>query len=506
MRIKRLFNFRVLSGILIAASITSCGNSNSNVSTATGWKINDSKGGFQYNTKYEQKTPNGMVAVEGGTFTMGQVQDDIMSDWNNSPKQMYVQSFYMDETETTNIMYNEYLYWLRTVFPQNNEIYKEIYNSALPDTTVWRSASGFNEALITTYLRHPAYANYPVVGVSWLQATDFAKWRTDRVNELALEKAGYLKKDAKIVEAYADAHFSTDTYLMTPSQVYGGNSDIVYRGKDNKAAEGDRNLYATQNYGLFTSQFRLPTEAEWEYAAIGLIGNREYNNYKGRKTYPWDKSGKRKKGKPVPQNTKYANFKQGRGDYGGIAGWSTDNGDITNAVKSYPPNDFGLYDMAGNVAEWVADVYDPAVDQNDTDFNFYKGNVYYKNKIGPDGKLEIVTDQSVQFDTLSTGKLRVRNLPGQIAQEVYDPAIIDEIVQTGLGGRSPEDKPKTKERTALYDSKSRVIKGGSWKDRAYWLDPATRRFYAEDQSTDYIGFRLIMTKVGPKSDKRKTKN
>lgn len=506
MKIKELLNFRLLAGIIVAASITSCGKSNSNVSTATGWKINDSKGGFQYNTKYEQRTPNGMVPVEGGTFTMGRVQDDILADWNNNPKEMYVQSFYMDETETTNIMYNEYLYWLRTVYPQNNELYQEIYKSAIPDTTVWRGPSGFNESLITSYLRHPAYANYPVVGVTWVQANDYAKWRTDRVNELALEKAGYLKKDAKILDAASDAHFSTDTYLSSPESVYGGNSDIAYKGKDNKAKEGDRNLYATQNSGLFTSQFRLPTEAEWEYAAIGLIGNREYNNYKGRKKYPWDKSSKRKKGKPIVQNTKYANYKQGRGDYGGIAGWSTDNGDITNAVKSYPPNDFGLYDMSGNVAEWVADVYDPAIDQNETDFNFYKGNVYYKNKIGADGKIEITTNETVRFDTLSTGKLRARNLPGQVAQEIFDPSLLDDNAQNGLGGRIKGEAPTPLRKATLYDEKSRVIKGGSWKDRAYWLDPATRRYFPEDQATDYIGFRLVMTKVGPKSDKRKTKN
>jgi len=164
--------------------------------------------------------------------------------------------------------------------------------------------------------------------------------------------------------------------------------------------------------------------------------------------------------------------------------------------------------MAGNVAEWVADVYDPQIDQIDTDFNFFKGNIYYKNQIGPDGKPQIVTDQTVQFDTLSNGRLRLRNLPGQVAQIAYDADVKQATGQEdveALAETSVTNK-KGNKITNIYNDKSRVIKGGSWKDRAYWLDPATRRFYPEDQATDYIGFRLAMTKVGQKQVIRKTKN
>jgi gliding motility-associated lipoprotein GldJ len=115
-----------------------------------------------------------------------------------------------------------------------------------------------------------------------------------------------------------------------------------------------------------------------------------------------------------------ANFKQGNGDYGGIAGWSDDGADITNEVKKYPANDFGLYDMAGNVAEWVADVYRPIIDNEANDFNYFRGNKYSKNKIGSDGKVEIVTLETMKRDTLSNGKIIVRSFPGQIAQVPVD--------------------------------------------------------------------------------------
>jgi gliding motility-associated lipoprotein GldJ len=101
----------------------------------------------------------------------------------------------MDETEVTNKMYAEYLYWVKAVFPPTEENYKNIYNGAIPDTLVWRNRLGYNETMTNNYLRHPAYANYPVVGVNWIQATEFCKWRTNRVNENILEQAKYLKKD-----------------------------------------------------------------------------------------------------------------------------------------------------------------------------------------------------------------------------------------------------------------------------------------------------------------------
>ncbi|MBM6499287.1 gliding motility lipoprotein GldJ [Flavobacterium macrobrachii] len=574
MKTNKVMNTRLLLLLALTISITSCSKKSDSKggSKATGWKINDKKGGFQYASKFKkQATGPGLVLVEGGTFTMGKVQDDVMHDWNNTPNQQHVQSFYMDETEVTNMMYMEYLDWLKRVYPPDQENYKNIYEGASPDTLVWRNRLGYNETMTENYLRHPAYGEYPVVGVNWIQATEFSRWRTDRVNEKILEEQRYLKKDAKVTNAEAGKVFSTQTYLAVPNQAVGGDSEIVLqrgkgRGAVKKSSSGTdgganaqptggndpKNVYATRSSGLILPDYRLPTEAEWEYAAASDVGQREYNIYKGQKKYPWSGSYTRS-GKRQVRGDQLANFKQGKGDYGGIAGWSDDGADITNKVKSYPPNDFGLYDMAGNVAEWVADVYRPIVDDEANDFNYYRGNVYMKNKIGEDGKVELVTAENQKFDTISTGKIIARNFPGELAQvpvdenETYLRQNFDKSDNRNYRdgdkqssryfkfGSSEEgdekgklndnqrmyDSPKhnvsvdslgsmvrkydkSNKRTTLVNDDVRVYKGGSWRDRAYWLDPAQRRYFPQDIATDYIGFRCAMSRVGPKADKKKS--
>ncbi|MCH4551585.1 gliding motility lipoprotein GldJ [Aestuariibaculum lutulentum] len=563
MNMKKVVAFKVLLVLALTATITSCKKSSSskNTSRATGWQINSREGGFQYNTDFkEQETSPGLVFIEGGTFTKGRVQDDVMHDWNNTPNQQHVQSFYMDETEVTNAMYMEYLDWIKRVYPPSDENFRAIYHGALPDTLVWRNRLGYNEVMTDNYLRHPAYGEYPVVGVSWIQAVEFANWRTDRVNEYNLEQAGYLKRDAKITDVGADATFNTDTYINSPTLTYGGNEEVINpnQGRNRYArtdAEGNEtNIYATRETGLITPKYRLPTETEWEYAALGLSEIRSYNLYRGRKKYPWDgqytRNGKRKY-----RGDQLANFKQGKGDYGGIAGWSDDRADITNAVKSYEPNDYGLYDMAGNVAEWVADVYRPIVDDEFNDFNYYRGNVYTKNALNDDGTVKVVTPEDIVYDTLSNGKIIARNLPGEILQvpvdenETYLRTNFDKSNQVNYrdgdrrssryfesfndeeGEENPDaltrkmynspknvvtrdslgnivrEYDKSNNRTSLINDEVRVYKGGSWKDREYWLDPSQRRYYPQDMATDYIGFRCAMSRVGSKSQQKfKTKN
>ena len=555
MDMKKVVAFKVLLVMALTIATTSCKKSSSskNSSRATGWDINSKEGGFQYNTDFtEQETSPGLVFVEGGTFTKGRVQDDVMHDWNNTPTQQHVQSFYMDETEVTNAMYMEYLDWIKRVYPPSDENFRAIYNGALPDTLVWRNRLGYNEVMTENYLRHPGYGEYPVVGVSWIQAVEFANWRSDRVNEYNLEKAGYLKRDAKIVDVNAESTFSTDTYINAPTLTYGGNEEIINGEKRNRRyvrtdADGNEsNIYATRETGLITPKYRLPTETEWEYAALGLSEVRSYNLYRGRKKYPWDgqytRNGSRKY-----RGDQLANFKQGKGDYGGIAGWSDDGADITNKVKSYAPNDFGLYDMAGNVAEWVADVYRPIVDDEFNDFNYYRGNVYTKNAINDDGTVKVVTVDNIVYDTLSNGKIVARNLPGEILQvpvdenETYLRTNFDKsneinfrdgdrqssrrfesfneddeangnkdetrkmynspknIITRDSSGELVRQYDKSNNRTSLINDEVRVYKGGSWKDREYWLDPAQRRYFPQDMATDYIGFRCAMSRVGSKS-------
>ncbi len=577
---KRFIVKKVLLAVFAAGLLVSCGKKGRTSSELTGWNFNDpTYGGFTANTNYQgQKTPPGMVLIEGGTFTMGRVQDDVMFDWNTTPTKQQIRSFYMDQAEVTNLEYLFYLQYLEKVFPPSDDNYRKIYQAALPDTLVWRDALGFNELLTETYLRHPSYADYPVVGVSWLQATEYCKWRTDRVNEKILMEKGVLNStfDMDSVTVEGKNRFDTSTYLANPNLLFDGDSSVYNKGlpdfsqrtkkakkakgpkrdeDGNKIAKRDRKRTSKGQFtgrhvktsdGILTPRFRLPTEAEWEYAAKAYIENREYNTIRGRKKYAWNGRYTRDQSKRRAGD-QLANFKQGKGDYSGLAGWSNDGADITIQVKSYDPNAFGLYDMSGNVAEWVADVYRPIVDNDANDFNYFRGNVFKKPLIDEEGKVVVVDYNSIEFDTLDNGKIVPRDLPGSVKyvpitkrdafmrpnyEKADNIAYRDGDVASTKQYYQDEDeldiKPRmynspknprqigesgliiqqydTKKRTTLISDQSRVFKGGSWRDREYWLDPAQRRYLPEYMATNFIGFRCATDKLGAMTHKRRRKS
>lgn len=358
-------------------------------STATGLAYNED-GGFPVNDFSGQPDGPNLVFIEGGRMTLGSFEEDLLTTRDNLERTVTVASFYMDETEVANIHWLEYLYYVKL------DSTREFYESALPDTTVWKGQLAFNDSYVDHYLRYPGFRFYPVVGVSWLQANDYCKWRTSMVNLKLAEESGL---------------------------------------EDLPAEQGGR---IPLESGVVLPDYRLPTEAEWEYAAQALVGTQWLDeNQTHQRIYPWDGHALRN---PYGKEMGFflANFKRGRGDYAGIAGKLNDGAMITSGIYEYPPNDFGLYNMAGNVNEWVQDIYRPLSFQDVDDLN----------PIRRDGLL----DPSSYYDS--------------------------------EGGES------------LITDNVRVYKGGSWKDVAYWLSPGTRRFLDEDSATATIGFRCAMIRAG----------
>lgn len=415
--------------------------------------------GVQNREKFYQPDPFGMAYVPMGSYTMGSGDQDVPYAHLNNPRTITVTAFYMDETEITNNEYRQFVYWVKDsiarrmlgeinadqflisenkktgevydppylnweteikwnteenrdalepmFLPENERYYrkkefdtrklfyeyyfidllsaskkdysqpgesknanfanrpqgmkdrsvyvrKEVIN-VYPDTLAWLHdyAYSFNDPIAQRYFWHPAYDNYPVVGVNWKQASAFCVWRTRFL----------------------------ESYLM-------------------------RKKTAVPN------EFRLPTESEWEWAARG--GN-------SFSPYPW--------GGPYTRNDKgcfLANFKPLRGNY------IDDGGARTVIVAHYPANDFGLYDMSGNVSEWCADAYDESSNQFTWDMN-----------------------------------------------------------PTYLYNAKEDDPPLMKRK---------LVRGGSWKDIAYYLQVSTRAYEYQDSSKCYIGFRCVQDFMGRQKD------
>jgi formylglycine-generating enzyme len=328
----------VLSVLGVAFFLTSCGGG---APTATGDLV-----GVPDRTGWTQSVPYGMVVCPSGTFHMGQADEDIAQSMINQNRQITIGGFYMDDTEITN---NEYRQFMEAILMDSIDVLGEEYvmTELYPDTTVWVKdfTHHMGDPMMEYYYMHPAFDDYPVVGVDWFACQYFCEWRTNYMNE--------------------------------------------WRA----------------SVGMFENpRFRLPSEAEWEYAARG---GRDMAKY------PW--------GNPYIRNAKgcmLANFKPGRGNY-------YDDGFMySSPVASYFSNDWGLYDMAGNVSEWCQDAYYAASVPTVWDLN----PTYFK-----------------------------------------------------------DSEPR------------KIIRGGSWKDIAFYLECGTRDFEYQDTSKSFLGFRCAMTYLGRSS-------
>ncbi|MBT4398357.1 MAG: SUMF1/EgtB/PvdO family nonheme iron enzyme [Bacteroidetes bacterium] len=484
----RLFALALIgAGLLL--SLNSCNSGQK--SAKTGWTYNNSDlGGYEYISDFNQETGPGLVLIEGGTYTMGRITDDIRYDWNNIPRRVTVSSFYMDETEVTNADYREYLYWLKRVFVD----YPQVYMQALPDTLVWRNELAYNEPMVEYYLRHPAYNDYPVVGVSWIQANRYCEWRTDRVNEMRLISEGILEEDPNQRGAN---NFNTDSYLA-------GQYEGIVRQNLPDSDPNSETRHARMEDGYFLPKYRLPTEAEWEFAALGVKAEEEV--IENRKMYPWRGNYTRNDDKRN-MGMIMANYARGRGDYMGVSGSLNDGHGITSPVRSYWPNDYGLYDMAGNVNEWVLDVYRPLSLQDVDEFRPYRGNIFTVKERDADGNIaEKDSLGRIPERAMSAEENRNRaNYKRSDLRNFKDGDLESSLEYAKQGEFDPgettsrmyfQGDENLEGITTRVSDNSRVYKGGSWRDRAYWLVPGTRRYMDEREARDDLGFRCAMSRLG----------
>lgn len=469
-------------------------------SNTTGWKYNDRKStAFEVQKDYRPTVPPGMIPIEGGTFEIGERGEYVTAPRNNPRRSITVNSFYMDKYEVCNLNWREYVHWMNLVFGGTAP---SLVKKAMPDQTVWREELAYNEPYLQNYYEHPSFDFYPVVGVTWLQAMDYCQWRTDRVNEMAMVGAGvimapdYTEVDPVYELSYDTIRtqfvFNTNKYLldMNYNPMPGKKPKININGEERKVTRAD---------GILYSDFRLPTEVEWEFAAYAPIAGKDGLTTEGR-IYPW--SGYQVRNASKKQlGQMQANFVRGKGDMMGVSGALNDGYVITGPVNAFWPNDFGLYNMAGNVNEWVLDVYRDNTYQDMAEYNAFRGNMYLSPKeTGVDDlgntlyaidslgriEMEVKEDEDDVRDYKDGDAVSILNTDFTLVVDSMD---IVELTRERLIDPTDVLAPKINKHTRVY-------KGGSWKDRAYWLNPSTRRWKHEDECSSTIGFRCAMSTMG----------
>lgn len=204
-----------------------------------------------------------------------------------------------------------------------------------------------------------------------------------------------------------------------------------------------------------------------------------------------------------------ANVQRGRGDMMGVAGNLNDGGEITVPVYAYWPNDYGLYNMAGNVNEWVQDVYRPLSHEDVAEFRPFRGNVFKTLDLDENGNPQkdefgrlIYRDVTVE-ESRQRRNYRYADNIGFKDGDRMSSLVQDEAEAALPGTEDAQDQVQEQfDNMYLYgintliSDESRVYKGGSWRDRVYWINPGTRRFLNQYEATNDIGFRCAMTRVG----------
>jgi formylglycine-generating enzyme required for sulfatase activity len=332
------------------------------------------------------------------------------------------------------------------------------------------------------------------------------------VNEKALMDKQFINKNSlKNIQGQGAESFNTKSYLLgltTPTPGAG------VRSKKNplRNPNGTPRTTVTFEDGILLPSYRLPTEAEWEYAALALVGQNPQPSRKegqrgeelitNKQVYSWSQNvnGLRDSRRGTWQGTFLANFKRGNGDNMGVAGGLNDRAVYTAPVNSFFPNSFGLYNMSGNVNEWVGDVYRPLSPIDVDDVAPFRGNKFEKDFRTKEGEFEKDSLGRVKRIPVTDEESRKRRnyQKGNVINYLDGDSLSVGVSYDSAAGRGYGI-------TTLISDKSRVIKGGSWNDRAYWLAPGTRRFMEEDQSSSTVGFRCAMDRVGsPEGNGRKT--